>query len=466
MLGMAIDICIRGAGVVGMTLALLLARARIRVGLVRSAPVGLPTQPGHLAQAAQNDTRDTRDTRDIRAFALNAASRATLASLRAWPEQASPVLHMRVHGDTALAGAEAADVAGDRAENVAESMAESAVASKAGFTGAGRFANPSRHTSASVVHFDASAMGADALAWIVDASVLEQRLRDALSFAPEVTWLDAPHSAALTVICEGRSSASRAAAGLSFTQTPDGPTAIAATLDTDAPHQSTAWQWMQGAGTDGAEVAGGAEDTAGKAAGGVCALLPRAGNSVALVWSVDHAHAQHLLALDEAEFCRQLQAACGNALGAMRLTSQRAAWPLHMAQASRWVGVGLDVDTISQATPQPMPQATWALAGDAAHAVHPLAGQGLNLGLADVAALAHILSTKAYFRSYGDMRLLRSYERARSGDAAALRLATDGLQRLFASSDPRVRTLRNWGLRGFDALGPLKTRVMRQAMGV
>ncbi len=451
---MAIDICIRGAGVVGMTLALLLARARIRVGLVRSAQAGLPVQPGpptqpdRLAQAAPSDIRD------VRAFALNAASRATLASLRAWPEQASPVLHMRVYGDAALAGAEAAHTA------------ESAVASTEGFTEPGRPAHPSRHTSASAVHFDAAAMGADALAWIVDASVLEQRLRDALSFAPEVTWLDAPDSAALTVICEGRSSASRAAAGLSFTETPYGQTAIAATLDTDAPHQSTAWQWMQGATPDGAEGVERATGSVGKAAGGVCALLPRAGNSVALVWSVDHAYAQHLLALDEAEFCSQLQAACGNALGTMRLTSQRATWPLHMAQASRWVGVGLDADTTAQAMPQATPQAAWALAGDAAHAVHPLAGQGLNLGLADVAALAHIVSTKAYFRSYGNMRLLRSYERARSGDAAALRLATDGLQRLFASSDPRVRTLRNWGLRGFDALGPLKTRVMRQAMGV
>jgi 2-polyprenyl-6-methoxyphenol hydroxylase-like FAD-dependent oxidoreductase len=139
----------------------------------------------------------------------------------------------------------------------------------------------------------------------------------------------------------------------------------------------------------------------------------------------------------------------------MRLTSQRAAWPLHLAQASRWVGTGLGAQ-----------DGAWALAGDAAHAVHPLAGQGLNLGLGDAAELAQVLAGKEYFRSYGDMRLLRRYERARKGDAAALRVATDGLQRLFALDDERARSLRNWGMRSFEALSPLKSAVMRRAMGV
>ncbi len=380
---MAIDVCIRGAGVVGKALALLLARARIRVGLLQVA------QPSS-AQA------------DIRAFALNVASKNLLTSLRAWPEVSCPVQHMWVQGD-----------------------------------GSG--------SSAGLVQFDATAMGAEALAWIVDASMLEQRLHAAVSFAPEITLLSAPEPAALTVICEGRASASREAAGLAYEQVAYDQTAIAATLHTELSHQATARQWMQG--------------------GEVCALLPRSaapeisatgGNSVALVWSVQHEHAQQLLAMDEAQFCAALQHACGNALGAMRLTSQRTAWPLHLAQASRWVGVGLDGT----------PQAAWALAGDAAHAVHPLAGQGLNLGLGDAAELAQVLAGKEYFRSYGDMRLLRRYERARKGDAAALRVATDGLQRLFALDDERARSLRNWGMRGFEALSPVKSAVMRRAMGV
>jgi 2-polyprenyl-6-methoxyphenol hydroxylase-like FAD-dependent oxidoreductase len=391
---MTVDICIRGAGVVGMTLALLLARARIRVGLVRSPSVKDSAQP------------------DIRAFALNAASQATLANLRAWPEQVCAVQHMRVQGDGLADG-------------------------------------PS--DQAGLVQFDTSSMGTEALAWIVDASALEQRLQAAVSFAPEITWLDAPEPAQLTVICEGRQSASREATGLAFEQTPYHQTAIAALVNTELPHQSTAWQWMQG----------------GAQSGEVCALLPRRtdlkaapGNSVALVWSVDNAHAEELLALDDTQFSAQLERACGSALGTMRLTSHRAAWPLQVAQASRWVGTGL------ANMPQADAKAVWALAGDAAHAVHPLAGQGLNLGLGDATELANILSGKEYFRSFGDMRLLRRYERARKGDAAALRIATDGLQRLFASGDPRVRALRNWGMRGFDAISPLKTRVMRQAMGV
>jgi 2-polyprenyl-6-methoxyphenol hydroxylase-like FAD-dependent oxidoreductase len=375
------------------------------VGLVRSPSVKDSAQP------------------DLRAFALNAASQATLAGLRAWPEQVCAVQRMRVQGD-------------------------------------GLDDGPSGQTG--VVQFEAAAMGTEALAWIVDASALEQRLQAAVSFAPEITWLDAPAPAGLTVICEGRQSASREATGLAFEQTPYHQTAIAALVDTELPHQATAWQWMQG----------------GARSGEVCALLPRlsaadsaAGNSVALVWSVDNAHAEELLALDDAQFCAQLQQACGSALGTMRLTSHRAAWPLQLAQASRWVGIGLHqgaqaLANLPQADAQADAQAAWALAGDAAHAVHPLAGQGLNLGLGDAAELAHILSNKEYFRSFGDMRLLRRYERARKGDAAALRIATDGLQRLFALDDPRVRTLRNWGMRGFDAISPLKTRVMRQAMGV
>ncbi len=379
---MAIDVCIRGAGVVGKALALLLARARIRVGLVQ-------TQQPSGAQP------------DIRTFALNAASQTLLSSLRAWPEHTCPVQHIWVQGD-----------------------------------GGG--------TSAGLVQFDAAAMGTEALAWTVDASALEQRLHTAVSFAPEITLLSAPEPAALTVICEGRASASREATGLAYDQVAYEQTAIAATLQVETPHQATARQWMQG--------------------GDVCALLPRntapelnatGGNSVALVWSVQHGHAEQLLAMDEAQFCAALQLACGNALGAMRLTSQRAAWPLHLAQASRWVGTGLGAQS-----------GAWALAGDAAHAVHPLAGQGLNLGLGDAAELAQVLTGKEYFRGYGDMRLLRRYERARKGDAAALRIATDGLQRLFALDDARARSLRNWGMRGFETLAPLKSAVMRRAMGI
>ncbi len=364
---MTIDICILGAGVVGKALALLLARQRVRVGLVMPVQQVVAKPP------------------DIRSFALNAASRQLLMELRAWPDQASPVEHMKIFGD-----------------------------------GAGR------------VSFSAQT---DPLAWIVDASALETMLSTALSFAPEVSLLTAPQPAALHVICEGRGSSTRQATGAHFEQFSYDQTAVAAHIITDLPHQSTAWQWMQ--------------------AGQVCAFLPRAsshnGNSVALVWSVPHSKAQALQSMNDTEFAQQLEEATQRQLGGLKLASERAAWPLVLAQAPHWCG-----NAQGQA---------WALAGDAAHAVHPLAGQGLNLGLQDARELAAVMVGKPYFRSFGDTRLLRQYERARKGDAALLRMATDGLHHLFATPDSRMHSLRNWGMQGFDAMAPLKALVMQQASG-
>jgi 2-polyprenyl-6-methoxyphenol hydroxylase-like FAD-dependent oxidoreductase len=363
----SIDICILGAGVVGKTLALLLARQRIRVALVMPAPSTVP-------KAA-----------DIRSFALNAASRELLSDLRVWPPEACPVQHMKIFGDRA-----------------------------------------------GQVSFDASP---DPLAWIVDAGALEGMLTTALSFASEVSLLTAAPQAALNVICEGRASSTRQAAGVQFEQFAYEQCAVAAHISCEQAHQSTAWQWMQ--------------------AGEVCALLPRgssqSGNSVSLVWSVSHTRAQELQAMPHSDFTQALEAATHHQLGRLELTSERAIWPLVLAQAVQWCGSASGT--------------SWVLAGDAAHAVHPLAGQGLNLGLQDARELAQVLAGKPYFRSFGDMRLLRQYERARKGDAALLRLATDGLHHLFSSQDTRLQSLRQWGMQGFDTLAPLKALVMRQASG-
>jgi 2-polyprenyl-6-methoxyphenol hydroxylase-like FAD-dependent oxidoreductase len=361
-----LDVCIRGAGIVGRTLALLLARDRLRVGLV-------DTQPAPV------------DHSDVRAYALNAASRDLLLGLRAWPDEqhATPVLAMDVRGDEG-----------------------------------GR------------VRFAAADEKVPALAWIVDVGPLLARLAEAVRFQPQIELLPEPRAAALTAVCEGRHSATRAEFGVQFQAMSYPQRAIAARLDCEKPHGGIARQWFDD--------------------GNVLGLLPlggATGNSVALVWSVQEPRADELLGMPPADFQVRLQEACGQELGRMTLTSERMAWPLQRAQADRWCGPG------------------WVLAGDAAHNVHPLAGQGLNLGLADAEKLAQVLHDKEYWRSLGDEKLLRRYERARKVDVLAMAWTTDGLQQLFAQPAEPWAVLRNWGMRGFDRSGPVKRWVVRQAMG-
>lgn len=387
------DICIRGAGVVGRTLALLLARDRLRVALVT-----------HAENPAAPSSADAHD--DLRAYALNAASRGVLESLRAWPEgeHCTPVAGMRVYGDP---GAELAFAPADT--------------------------------------------GAAALAWIVDVAALEARLAEAVRYQPLIECVGAPVPAALTVVCEGRSSATRAEFGVEFDITPYPQRAIAARLQASVPHGGVARQWFL--------------------PDGVLALLPMGGKDgsvLGLVWSIDSARAPGLMALSPEAFADELACATGQAPGSLVLSEGgRADWPLQLACADRWSGA---MPPAANAAP-PKGQfgvqtaASWALAGDAAHTVHPLAGQGLNLGLGDAAELARLLHERDYWRSPGDLRLLRRYERARKAALWPVGAATDGLQRLFAREGAGWQQLRHWGLRGFDASGPLKAWVARQAAG-
>ena len=346
---------------------------------------------------------------DVRAYALNAASKNLLESLRVWPDaaHATPVLGMQVHGDTT-----------------------------------GR------------VNFSAAEHGSEALAWIVDVPALEAQLLQAVKYQPLITVVEHVASAHLqdsnssirrdlTVICEGKNSVTRDELGVDFDVTPYHQHAIAARLTGTLPHNNQALQWFKN--------------------GEILAFLPlsepnqaQPGNSVALVWSVAEEHAKALMALSDAAFAAEVAAHSEYDLGEMTLYSERAVWPLQLARADKWVGKHPFLGN-------------WALAGDAAHTVHPLSGQGLNLGLADVAELANVLSVirgKEYWRSVGDLKLLRRYERARKLDALALGTVTDGLQQLFARSESPLQALRNWGMQGFERSGGLKQWVTKRAMGL
>ncbi|MBK8073316.1 MAG: FAD-dependent monooxygenase [Ramlibacter sp.] len=322
---------------------------------------------------------------DVRAYALNAASRQLLESLKAWPSgpDATPVLSMDVHGDDG-----------------------------------GRVA------------FSAAQAPAGALAWIVDVPALERELANACRYQPGITKTVEPVSATLTVVCEGRASATRADFGVEFDVTPYPHHAIAARLTCAQPHGGVAFQWFSH--------------------GEVLAFLPLGGpqgNSVALVWSVSRDRCAGLLALDDAAFSDAVASAGGHRLGAMQLSSERAAWPLQHAMARRWTGPG------------------WALVGDAAHAVHPLAGQGLNLGLADAAELADRLEHREYWRGIGDERLLRRYERTRKLQVTLTGRFGDGMQVLFDQPGEMPRRLRNLGMNGFDRMNGLKQWMAQRAAG-
>jgi len=286
----------------------------------------------------------------------------------------------------------------------------------------------------STLGFSAWQQRVEQLAHIVDAAALEATLADAVRYAPRVHPLaaEARVEAALHAWCDGRHSRGRAQVGAGFVAHPYGHTAVAARLVGTEPHAGVAHQWFR--------------------APDVLALLPcdavapGCGCGWGLVWSLPQARAQALLDAEPAAFEAELAAATGGELGALALAGARAGWPLQLGRAERVAGPG------------------WALLGDAAHVVHPLAGQGLNLGLGDVAALARVLAGREAWRAPGDERVLARYARERAAPVADMAWVTDGLLHLFAAELPGVRALRNRGLALVERLPPLKRWLAARAL--
>jgi ubiquinone biosynthesis UbiH/UbiF/VisC/COQ6 family hydroxylase len=225
----------------------------------------------------------------------------------------------------------------------------------------------------------------------------------------------------------------RAAAGINATVKSYDQTAVVANFGCARPHLNTAWQWF----TDQ----------------GVVALLPLPGEHVSLVWSAPQELAVELAALSADQLAGRVTERCasaaGDTTGVGQLTpiGKAHTFPLRRIAVSRLIA--------SRA----------ALIGDAAHVVHPLAGQGLNLGLQDVALLLEVVRAREAFRDVGDATVLRRYERGRAEALGLMRFTTDSLAQLFAFDDPLVRRLRNAGMAAVNRLSPLKNALIRRALG-
>lgn len=241
------------------------------------------------------------------------------------------------------------------------------------------------------------------------------------------------YRARLTVGADGAHSPLRRELGLPTREWDYGQQAIVATVNTARPHADTAWQRFLVTGP--------------------LALLPLPDSvgqhCVSIVWSLDDAAVDDVLALDEPGFCRALGEASEYRLGEILGSSERRAFPLRQRHAVDYVGEGV------------------ALVADAAHTLHPLAGQGINLGLADVEVLAdEVLRACGLGLSPGAASALQRYQRRRKGSNLAMMAAMDAFRHLFGARQPPLRWLRNEGLRRVNAMGPLKRHLMRHAMGL
>ncbi|WP_347555192.1 UbiH/UbiF family hydroxylase [Robbsia sp. KACC 23696] len=345
---------------------------------------------------------------DQRVYALSASSQALLARLRVWqaldPARLGPVADMRVLGDA---------------------------------TGK--------------LHFSAFQAAVPQLAHIVESLQVETALDAALRFQPQLNWLNAraqglsidaaaPDRPAVLTLDDGRTLEAELIVGADgahswvrsqIDATVDrrdyAQTGVVANFRISEPHAETAWQWFRD--------------------GEIIALLPMAGPYVSLVWSATSEHAQRLVAQGGDALAAELERIAGATHGTFECVTPPAGFPLALQRVDRLIAPRV------------------ALVGDAAHLIHPLAGQGVNLGLRDVAALTDVLREKETFRDLGDRVLLRRYERSRSEDIASLTLATDGLQRLFALPGTVAQGIRNAGMSLVSAQPFVKRWLVEHALG-
>jgi len=305
-------------------------------------------------------------------------------------------------------------------------------------------------TGSGVIHFDSAELGEATLGHIIENNVITAALYERLNAFENVVVINNSQTSSITIEAEnaslalkdgsriktkllvaadGSRSGIRQQFGISVRGWDYDHTAVVTYVKTEKSHQETAWQRFLPTGP--------------------VAFLPLAEDYCSIVWSTQADQAKQLTEMADDQFCEALAEAFDHTLGKIESTGPRACFPLRFFVANEYVKPRL------------------ALVGDAAHTIHPLAGQGVNLGLADVASLAEVLieaSTEG--KDIGSMSVLRRYERWRKADSLSLFVAMDSLKRLFSSQHSGLRWLRNFGLSLTDRLAPVKNHLVRSAMGL
>jgi ubiquinone biosynthesis UbiH/UbiF/VisC/COQ6 family hydroxylase len=306
------------------------------------------------------------------------------------------------------------------------------------------------------LHLSAFEAGIPQLAWIGEANIIEHTLDQASRFqnkleriTSSVEHIEADSTEAilhlkngavlqaqLIIAADGANSPIRNELGISVKEESYSQNGVVANWQCTHAHLETAYQWFLPGGD-------------------IVAMLPLPNKQVSMVWSTSPDNAADLLKLNQAAWSERFSSIANGAireqLGELTLNSKPAAFPLRRIQANRFIG------------PEANPKVV--LIGDAAHVIHPLAGQGLNLGLRDVTTLLHILSERESFRALNEKILLRRYERQRQGDTSALLWVTDKLKKLFSASSSPEKQLRNWGLGMVNRSHFIKRRLIERALG-
>jgi len=400
------DMAVIGGGIVGKACALGLAQQGFDV--VQIAP-----------DMDQQTVKPIGDSWAERIYAISPGTRSLLQSLQVWDAIDHPRLQvvrdMRIYGD--------------------------------------------RGEPSDGLHLSAFEAGVPELAWIGESDLLEHTLEQACRFQSKlecvVGSLDnlfiepdgallrlggaqspVEIKANLVIAADGANSSLRSMLEIQTDQKSYEQRAVVANFLCTNAHLETAYQWFLPGGD-------------------ILAMLPLPGKQVSMVWSTSPENAIRLLTLDanqwQSEFAALQDGAIVHALGTLTPHSRPGSFPLRKIRAQRVIG------------PELMPKVI--LIGDAAHVIHPLAGQGLNLGLRDVAALLRILRERESFRAITDPVLLRRYERGRQGDTSAILWVTDRLKQLFTSANPLQQKMRNWGMGLVNRSHLIKRHLIKEALG-